>query len=252
LRLYSGSSGFSFPEWKGSFYPAGLAQGRFLSFYGERLDAVEMNNSFYRMPKPEILARWAGEVPEHFRFAIKAPAHISHRARPAAAAGAMAELWKVAQALGERLGPVLFQLPPTLAIDLDRLRGFLALVPRGMRAAFELRHESWSDPAVHAALREAGCALCISDLPERGEPPLVATAGFGYLRLRRTRYSKARLTAWAERMGAAGWDECYVFFKHEDSAAAPRLARRMVAAMGEASMAAAPPRIARESGAAWR
>jgi uncharacterized protein YecE (DUF72 family) len=229
LRLYAGSSGFSFPEWKGTFYPAGLPQRRFLAHYAGQLDAVELNNTFYRMPKAEVLAGWAREVPDGFRFAIKAPAHISCRIKPALATGAMAELWTAVGALGEHLGPVLFQLPPELPIDLDRLAGFLAILPRGMRAAFELRHPSWSDPAVHAALRRAGAALCVTDMPERPEPELVATAGFGYLRLRRTRYPKAKLESWRGRMRAAGWDDCYVFFRHEDSAAAPRLARRLVA-----------------------
>ncbi len=229
MQLYAGSSGFSFPEWKGSFYPAALPQRRFLAHYASQLDAVELNNTFYRMPRPELLAGWADQVPDGFRFAIKAPAHISCRVKPALAAGAMAELWSAARALGPHLGPILFQLPPELPIDLDRLAGFLALLPPGMRAVFELRHPSWRDPAVHAALRAAGAALCITDMPERGEPPVVATADFGYLRLRRARYPKAKLAAWADRMRAAGWDECYVFFKHEDSAAAPRLARRLVA-----------------------
>jgi len=249
LRLYAGSSGFSFTEWKGSFYPTDLPQRSFLAHYAARLDAVELNNTFYRMPKPELLAGWAGQVPEQFRFALKAPAHISCRIRPASGAGAMAELWRAVRALGSRLGPVLFQLPPELPIDLERLAALIALVPAGMRAAFELRHESWRDPAVHAALRAAGAALCITDMPERGEPPVVATADFGYLRLRRARYPKAKLEIWRDRMRAAGWGECYVFFRHEDTAAAPRLARRLVAAF--AAHDAAPP-VARESGAAWR
>ena len=251
MRLYAGSSGFSYPPWKGAFYPADLPSRRFLAYYASRLDAVEVNNSFYRMPKPELLARWASEVPDHFRFAIKAPAHISHRAKPAAAAGAMAELWQVAGAIGQRLGPVLFQLPPTMPVDLDRLAGFLALLPAGMRAAFELRHPSWRDPAVHAALRAAGAALCITDMPGAAEPELVATAPFGYLRLRRARYPKARLAAWIDAMRRAGWDECFVFFKHEDGAAAPRLAGRLAAAFAEGDQPA-PSRLAREGGAAWR
>jgi uncharacterized protein YecE (DUF72 family) len=248
LRLHAGASGFSFPGWKGSFYPADLPQRRFLAYYGSRLDTVELNNTFYRMPKAPLLAGWADQVPLHFRFAIKAPAHISCRVKPALAARAMRELWDAVRALGSRLGPVLFQLPPELPIDMDRLRGFLALVPPGMRAAFELRHPSWRDPAVHDALRAAGCALCISDLPERGEPPVVATACFGYLRLRRARYPKAKLAAWCDRIAAAGWDECYVFFRHEDSGAAPRLARRLMAAFDGADA----PAPALESGAAWR
>ncbi len=246
MRLYAGSSGFSFPAWKGTFYPAGLPPRRFLAHYASRLDSVELNNTFYRMPKPELLAGWAGEVPAHFRFAIKAPAHISCRIRPAAAAGAMTQLWSAARALGSQLGPILFQLPPELPLDLDRLRQLLAVLPPGMRAAVELRHPSWRDPAVHDALRAAGAALCITDMPEAGEPPVVATAGFGYLRLRRARYPKAKLAAWVDRMRAAGWDECYVFFRHEDSAAAPRLAHRLVAAFDDSTAGAAP---LRQSGA---
>jgi uncharacterized protein YecE (DUF72 family) len=249
LRLYSGSSGFSFPEWKGTFYPADLPQRRFLAHYASHLDAVELNSTFYRMPKPELLAGWAGEVPAHFRFAIKAPAHISCRVKPAAATGAMAQLWAAARALGTGLGPVLFQLPPELPLDLDRLRELLAILPRGMRAAVELRHQSWRDPAVDAALRAAGAARCITDMPERSEPPVVATAGFGYLRLRRARYGKAKLAAWCERIRAAGWDECYVFFRHEDTAAAPRLARRL---MAEFDSADAPPRALESGATAWR
>jgi len=249
LRLYAGSSGFSFPEWKGAFYPAELPQRRFLAHYGARLEALELNNTFYRMPKPALLAGWADEVPAQFRFAIKAPAHISCRIKPATAAGAMAELWTAARALGPRLGPVMFQLPPELPIDLGRLSQLLAILPAGMRAAVELRHESWRDPAVHEALRAAGAALCVTDMPERGEPPVVATAEFGYLRLRRARYPKAKLEAWVERMCAAGWSECYVFFRHEDSAAAPRLARRLVAAFDDRK-AAAP--VAASEATAWR
>jgi uncharacterized protein YecE (DUF72 family) len=249
LRLYSGSSGFSFPEWKGSFYPADLPQRGFLAHYAARLDAVELNNTFYRMPKPELLSGWADQVPDHFRFALKAPAHISCRIKPATGAGAMAELSRALRALGPRLGPVLFQLPPELPIDLDRLAALVALVPDGMRAAFELRHESWRDPAVHTMLRAAGAALCISDMPERGEPPMVATADFGYLRLRRARYPKAKLETWLERMCAAGWQECYVFFRHEDSAAAPRLARRLMAAFDDRNAPAAPEQ---SEATAWR
>jgi uncharacterized protein YecE (DUF72 family) len=229
LRLLAGTSGFSYQEWKGPFYPAELPDREMLGFYGQRLPAVEINNTFYRMPRAEMLAGWREKVRPEFRFVLKAPQRITHRER-LDGAESVATFWMNAQALGERLGPVLFQLPPTLRADLEKLKRFTGGLPDGMRAAFEFRHPSWTDPAVVDVLRDAGCALCVADTDEGETPAIVPTGDWGYARLRRTRYSDADLIAWSQRLRAQPWREVYVFFKHEDEGAAPRMALRMTSA----------------------
>jgi len=227
VQLHAGTSGFSYKEWKGSFYPADLAADRMLAFYASKLRTVEVNNTFYRMPKGEVLERWAGEVPEGFRFVIKASQRITHRARLANAGEALGYLWQAVQHLGDRRGPLLFQLPPNFKKDTERLRAFLAELPEGCRAAFEFRHDSWNDDEVYAALRERSCAWCSADT-EEGEtvlPP--ATADWGYLRLRRPDYAEADLAQWAVRIRGQPWSEAFVFFKHEDAGTAPRLAAQL-------------------------
>jgi uncharacterized protein YecE (DUF72 family) len=196
-----------------------------LSAYAARLPAVEINATFYRMPQAKTLAAWRGQVPPAFVFALKGPQRVTHAKRLAGAADDVAFFHGVAAELGPALGPVLWQLPPSLGKDLPRLREFLALLPRGGRAAFEFRHASWHDDDVLAALSEAGAALCIADDEERSTAP-VATAGFGYLRLRRPDYDDAALARWAETVRAQRWDEAFVFFKHEDEARGPAYALR--------------------------
>jgi uncharacterized protein YecE (DUF72 family) len=225
MRVLAGTSGYSYPAWKGRFYDAGLPASRMLSAYAARLPAVEINNTFYRMPKPSTLASWRGEVPDSFVFALKAPQRVTHVKRLAGAAEDVATFLRAAAELEGLLGPVLWQLPPTLKKDVARLRDFLALLPRGGRAAFEFRHESWSSDDVLAALSDAGAALCIAD-DEARSTPLVATAGFGYLRLRRPDYDDAALARWAEAVRAQRWSDAFVFFKHEDEARGPELALR--------------------------
>jgi uncharacterized protein YecE (DUF72 family) len=196
-----------------------------LSAYAARLPAVEINATFYRMPQAKTLAAWRGQVPPAFVFALKGPQRITHVKRLAGAADDVSFFHGVAAELGPALGPILWQLPPSLRKDLPRLRDFLALLPRGGRAAFEFRHASWHDDDVLAALSEAGAALCIADDEERSTAP-VATAGFGYLRLRRPDYDDAALARWAETVRAQRWDEAFVFFKHEDEARGPAYALR--------------------------
>jgi len=233
LRWWVGSSGFSYDEWSGSFYPDDLPAARRLAFYSERLRAVEINNTFYRMPKAAVLAGWAAQVPDSFRFALKAPRRISHAKGFAFDPEAVAHLFRTAEALGERLGPVLFQLPPWLRKDVVRLRELLAAVPPGRRAAVEFRHASWLDDEVFAALRASDTALCGADFDESEKRvPLVATAPFGYLRLRAADYDDGALRAWAGEIAAQPWQEAFVFFKHEDSGAAPRLAARLLKLVG--------------------
>jgi uncharacterized protein YecE (DUF72 family) len=207
-----------------------------LPAYAARLDSVEVNATFYRMPRPATLADWREQVPEGFRFALKAPQRITHVARLAGAEDALHAFLGAAAELGRSLGPVLFQLPPTLKRDLPRLRDFLALLPRGSRIAFEFRDPSWFDGSVLSALADAGAALCVADT-EEGETPLVSTAGFGYLRLRRPDYDDAALARWLARTSAQPWDEAFVFFKHEDQARGPELAMRMAALAGASAPA---------------
>jgi uncharacterized protein YecE (DUF72 family) len=227
VRVRAGTSGFSYKEWKGSFYPEDLPAEEMLRFYAERLPAVEINNTFYRMPKPALLSGWAEQVPPGFRFVLKASQRITHHKRLKEAASEVAYFFDVAATLGERLGPALFQLPPNLKKDLPRLEAFLAVLPEGARAAFEFRHASWFEDDVFAALRARGAALCVAE-DEELATPLVATAAWGYLRLRRQDYDDAAVQAWAARIAGQPWTEVDVFFKHEDAGSGPRLATRLL------------------------
>ena len=223
-RLRTGTSGFSYKEWKGNFYPEKLPANRMLEYYSRQLGSVEINNTFYRMPRAEMLEKWASQVPEDFAFVLKANRRITHMKRLKDAGEPLDYLVRTAvAALGERLGPILFQLPPYLRADVERLRDFLAIVPENVRAAFEFRHESWFVDEVYEALADHGAALVAADTGE-GEAPVVETAGFGYARLRRPGYGEAELTEWAAALKRPGWSDVFVFFKHEDEGAGPRMA----------------------------
>ena len=223
MQVLIGTSGFSYPAWRGSFYPEKLPQGKMLGFYAERLGAVEINNSFYRMPSAEMLSGWAAETPPGFRFALKSPRRITHEKKLADVAPAVERLAEASVALGDKLGPILFQLPPTMKQDLIRLDEFLASLPKTLRPAVEFRHPSWFTDEVYARLRVHGAALCVAESEELATP-FVTTAGWGYLRLRRQDYDQPALAAWAERVKASGWETTYVFFKHEDEGKGPTLA----------------------------
>jgi len=233
MRVLAGTSGFSYKEWKGSFYPEDLPAAAMLSYYAQRLPAVEINNTFYRMPKPALLEGWAAEVSPDFRFVLKASQRITHFKRLKDAGSEVEYFFGVAATLGDRLGPALFQLPPNLKKDLPRLQAFLGTIPADRRAAFEFRHASWFEDDVFEALREARAALCVAE-DEELATPLVPTAGWGYLRLRRQDYDDVAVGAWAEKVRGQAWSEAYVFFKHEDAGSGPRLAaefqRRFVTA----------------------
>jgi uncharacterized protein YecE (DUF72 family) len=223
MRVLAGTSGFSYKEWKGSFYPEDLPAEEMLAYYAAKLPAVEINNTFYRMPKPALLEGWAAQVPADFRFILKASQRITHRKRLKEAGDEVAYFFQTAATLGDRLGPTLVQLPPNLKKDLPRLEAFLGVLPEGARAAFEFRHASWFEDDVYAALRAKGAALCIAE-DEELATPLVATAPWGYLRLRRQDYDDAAVAAWAEKVRGQAWSEAFVFFKHEDAGSGPRLA----------------------------
>jgi len=228
MNLYVGTSGYSYKEWKGTFYPEDLPEKQMLRFYGERFRAVEINNTFYRMPKPSVLDSWMAEVPEDFKFVLKASQRITHMQRLKDVGDSVSYLLKVAGVLKERLGPLLFQLPPYLHKDLPRLREFLALLPSERPAALEFRHESWLDPEVFSLLREHQVALCIAEAEDGLEIPFVSTADWGYLRLRRPDYGDAELKAWGKRIQEQNWRDAFVFFKHEDEGKGPEMARRFL------------------------
>lgn len=231
MKLRVGTSGYSYKEWVGSFYPLKHPAGQMLRFYGERFGTVEINNTFYRMPTADMLAKWAGEVPDDFRFVLKAPRRITHDKRLLGVDDAVGFLLEASTALGEKRGPFLFQLPPVFKKDLPRLIDFLARLGP-VPAAVEFRHASWFDDEVYAALRSHGVALCLAETDEGAEPPRVATAAWGYLRLRRVDYGDDELGAWLAWIRAQSWDTAYVFFKHEDEGHAPRLATRLLELAG--------------------
>jgi len=225
MQVLAGTSGYSYKEWKGVFYPEKLPAGEMLRFYAGCFRTVEINNTFYRMPAAQLLARWAAEVPDDFAFALKAPRRITHEKRLREAGPDVAAFLERSAALGPKRGAVLFQLPPFLTKDLPRLQDFLAPLPADPPAAFEFRHPSWQDDAVYDALRSRGAMICIADT-DKGETPVVATAACGYLRLRREQYDDAALRTWVERIAAQPWTRAYVYFKHEDGALGTQFARR--------------------------
>ncbi len=228
MNLYVGTSGYSYKEWKGTFYPRDLPAGQMLRFYSEHFRTAEINNTFYRLPTPSVLQAWAADVPADFRFALKAPQTITHRRRLKNAGDSVAQFLEVAAALKKRLGPLLFQLPPNFKKDLSRLRDFLALLPAKRRVAFEFRHPSWFDPEVFGLLRAHPAALCLAEAENDLEVPFVATADWGYLRLRRPDYSAAELKKWVKRLRQQDWRDVFVFFKHEDEGKGPRMAKRFL------------------------
>jgi uncharacterized protein YecE (DUF72 family) len=219
MLLHVGTSGFAYKEWKGGFYPEKTAADAMLPFYAARLSTVEINNTFYRMPRESVLTGWAAAVPEAFRFVLKASQRITHFARLGEDGGALDYFLRTASVLGQQLGPTLFQLPPNMRKDLAKLQAFLAKLPHRWRAAFEFRHDSWFDDEVYAALRERDVALVYAE-DEDGATPLLPTTGWGYLRLRRPAYTPAELEQQAARVGAQPWAEAFVFFKHEEGAPA--------------------------------
>ena len=223
MRLLAGTSGYSYKEWVGAFYPDKLPASAMLRYYAERFPTVEINNTFYRMPAEDLLKRWAGEVPDGFTFALKAPQRITHIKRLKEVGADVAEFIRRAGVLGEKLGVFLFQLPPFLKKDAGRLRDLLAALPAGVRAAVEFRHDSWFDDEVYGILRERGAALCVVD-DDDGETPFVVTSDDLYMRLRRTDYDEDALHRWIDRIAAQPLERVCVYFKHEDEAHAPRFA----------------------------
>jgi uncharacterized protein YecE (DUF72 family) len=232
MNLYVGTSGYSYPKWKGTFYPQKLPAKQFLRFYGEQFRTVEINNTHYRPPTAADVEKWAAEVPADFKFVLKAPQLITHFKRLKDADELTASFVDAAGALKERLGPLLFQLPPNMKKDAPRLRDFLALLPATRRTAWEFRHASWFDDEVFGLLRDHKAALCIAEAETDLEVPFVATADWGYLRMRMTDYSDAELKTRLQRVRKQAWKEAFVFFKHEDEGKGPKMAKRFLELAG--------------------
>jgi uncharacterized protein YecE (DUF72 family) len=220
--ILAGASGYSFKEWCGTFYPDKMKPPQMLPFYSQRLPTVEINNTFYRFPRQNVLEEWARITPAGFRFAIKAPRRITHigRIKPESVTESIGFLYGNMGPLGGKRGPVLFQLPPNFRKDVARLEAFLALLPADHGAAFEFRNDTWFADEVYEALRKVGASLCLSEREDNAPPPLVETAPWGYVRLRLENYSDADLAQWAQRLQATGWKEVFAYFMHEPTAPA--------------------------------
>jgi uncharacterized protein YecE (DUF72 family) len=228
MNLYVGTSGYSYPQWKGAFYPQKLPAKQMLPYYSEHFRTVEINYTFRRLPTASVLERWVGAVPADFQFVLKAPEQITHLKRLKDAGDLVADFLAIAAQLKKRLGPLLFQLPPNFKKDVSRLRAFLALLPLERRVAFEFRHPSWFDDEVFGLLRAHQTALCLADAEGDLEVPVVATTAWGCLRLRRPDYDDRALKTWVKQVQKQGWHDLFVFFKHEDEGKGPQLAKRFL------------------------
>ena len=233
-----GTSGFAYDEWKGSFYPEKIAAKDMLKYYAERLPVVEINNTFYRLPKEEVLKGWADQVPDGFTFVVKASQRITHFSRLKECGELLTYLFRVTGALGPKLGPVLFQLPPNFKKDVPRLAAFFDAMPDRRRVAFEFRHASWFDDETFDLLRRHSAALCVSDTGEEPVAPLVATTDWGYLRLRREDFTDAQLEEWARKILAQPWQDAFVFLKHEEEGKGPKLAAKLIELCGASAVRA--------------
>jgi uncharacterized protein YecE (DUF72 family) len=228
MNLYVGTSGYSYKEWKGSFYPEKIPAKDMLSYYSEKLSTVEINATFYRMPQKSMLENWKEQVPKNFRFSLKAPQRMTHFKRLKDTEEETKYFLETAAVLEDQLGVVLFQLPPNMKKDLPRLEAFLNQLPQEPRAAFEFRHPTWFDDDVLELLRSLNHALCISDTDDLPVSHIDKTADWGYLRLRRVEYSEDDLRVWLQRIREQEWQEAFVFFKHEDEATGPKLAAQFL------------------------
>jgi uncharacterized protein YecE (DUF72 family) len=226
MKIHVGTSGFGHKEWKGKFYPEKISPKDMLRFYAGRLNTVEINNTFYHMPKESVLTSWAEQVPDDFVFALKAPQVITHMKQLRNVFEETEYLFRALSVLDRKLGPILFQFPKSFRADLPALADFIPLVPGDTSCAFDFRSPTWLDGETLDLLRKKGCSWCIEDTDESPVQEIISTAAWGYLRLRRSDYTDADLSQWAERILSQKWEKAFVFFKHEDEAKGPELAMR--------------------------
>jgi uncharacterized protein YecE (DUF72 family) len=228
-RVLVGTSGYNYPEWRGTFYPEKFSTDKMLAYYAERFPTVEINYTFYRMPNEKLLAGWAAGTPDGFTFTLKAPRRITHDAKLQRCEDLTQAFCRTATTLGDKLAVLLFQLPPTFKKDAGVLRAFTELLPDGTRAAFEFRHPSWFDGEVFDVLRARGLALCVAD-SEKLSTPVEITAGYAYFRLRDEGYQQADIERWASVIrGLQGVSDSFVYFKHEEQGLGPEFAKRLMA-----------------------
>ena len=234
MAIWVGTSGYNYPEWKGSFYPEKLPTAKMLPYYAERFSTVEINYTFYRTPNAKLLEGWNRETPERFKLTLKAPKRITHDARLKDCAEKMDYFVKTAATLGPKLGALLFQLPPNLKKDLARFDAFLETFPPKACATFEFRHESWLDEEIYGRLKARNLALCVAD-SEKLSTPVVITADYAYFRLRDEGYQKKDIVQWAQtiREKTAHCNDVYVYFKHEEEGKGPEFARLLIDALAQ-------------------
>jgi len=228
-QVFVGTSGYNYPEWRGTFYPEKFSTDKMLAYYAERFPTVEINYTFYRMPTEKLLSGWAAGTPEHFTFTLKAPRRITHDAKLQRCEDITQAFCRTARTLGSKLGVLLFQLPPTLKKNAAVLRAFTELLPEDLRAAFEFRHPSWFDDEVFEVLRSRGVALCVAD-SEKLSAPVEITADYAYFRLRDEGYQQADIERWASVIGTLqSVKDAFVYFKHEEQGLGPEFAKRLMA-----------------------
>ena len=224
MKIQVGTSGYGYKEWKGIFYPEKISPGEMLRFYAERLSAVEINYTFYHMPTEKVLSSWMEQVPDGFVFALKAPQVITHRKRLKNVEEETEYFFKTLSVLDNKMGPVLFQFPKSFRADLPLLKNFLPLIPEDVPCAFEFRSPTWLAAEILDLLAENQCSLCLADTDENPAKAIISTAPWGYLRLRRSGYTKADLAQWLEKIRSQKWKQAFVFFKHEEEAKGPEMA----------------------------
>jgi uncharacterized protein YecE (DUF72 family) len=224
MKVYTGTSGFSYKEWIGNFYPEKIKPGRMLEYYSSKLGVVEINNTFYRMPKKEVVENWSRETPDEFLFSIKASRKITHLKRLVDVEEETKYLLENIKSLGAKLGAVLFQFPPYFKKHVERLNDFLKILPPELPAVFEFRDDSWYDDEISGLLSGRNFIFCFSDMDEKDAPVIINTAEWGYLRLRKQEYSGDDLKDWADRIKSQNWKKALVFFKHEGEGIGPKTA----------------------------
>ena len=230
--IWVGTSGYNYPEWKGTFYPPDLAAAKFLPYYAERFPTVEINYTFYRAPTEKILEGWSAATPDRFKLTLKAPRRITHDARLRDCSDKVRQFLETAAVLGPKLGVLLFQLPPNLKVDVALFDAFLETFPPRVRAAFEFRHASWFSPEIFDRLRARDLALCIADSEKLSTPEM--TASYAYFRLRDEGYTPPDIERWAGVVGqcAEGREDVFVYFKHEESGKGPEFGQALMAHLG--------------------